>query len=57
MSTLGRPLLEPSKKKLSTVAVRLRPEERKLLEQAAHKQRQSLSVWVRNTLVNAASSV
>jgi uncharacterized protein (DUF1778 family) len=50
----GRPKLSESQKKDQITGVRLRGDERELLEKAASIQRQSLSNWIRATLLAAA---
>ena len=51
----GRPPLLEAEKKAQITGVRLRPEERTLLERAASKLDQNLSEWMRNVLVETAS--
>lgn len=45
-----------SEKKAQITGVRMRPEERALLERAASKSNQKLSEWMRNVLVESASA-
>ena len=52
----GRPPLLEADKKAQITGVRLRPEERTLLERAASKSDQKLSEWMRNVLVQTASN-
>jgi len=51
---LGRPPLLEAQKKGKITGVRLRDEERSLVEKAAEKSGQGLSEWMRKVLVNAA---
>ena len=51
----GRPSLPTAAKKGKIMGVRFRPAERTLLEEAAASQRQTLSAWMRETLLHAAS--
>ena len=43
------------RKKTQIVAVRLRAEERELLDRAAERSDKQLSEWIRETLISAAS--
>jgi uncharacterized protein (DUF1778 family) len=52
---LGRPALLESQRKAQITGVRLRPEERVLIESAADMSGQKLSEWIRNVLVAAAN--
>ncbi len=52
----GRPPLKESQKKAQIAGVRLRPEERSLLEKAAALHDQTLSTWMRNILVTSAAN-
>jgi len=51
---LGRPPLLKAQKKGKITGVRLREDERALVEQAAQNNGKRLSDWMRNVLVNAA---
>jgi uncharacterized protein (DUF1778 family) len=53
---LGRPPLKNAQKKVKLTALRLRSDERELLEKAAANRREKLSQWMRNVLVGAATS-
>lgn len=50
----GRPKLKNNEKKGQIMGVRLRSDERALVEKAAANQSQSLSDWIRNTLLTVA---
>jgi uncharacterized protein (DUF1778 family) len=52
---MGRPKLSANEKKGQITGVRLRSEERELLERAALGQKQKLSEWMRETLLSRAS--
>jgi uncharacterized protein (DUF1778 family) len=52
---LGRPTLSESEKKGQITGVRLRGEERKLLERAASHKSQTLSHWIREVLLSSAN--
>jgi uncharacterized protein (DUF1778 family) len=52
---LGRPKLSNGNKKAHITGVRLRAEERTLLERAASNQKKSLSDWIRETLLSRAA--
>jgi len=52
---LGRPKLSAKEKKGQITGVRLRTEERKLLEQAASSKCQKLSHWMREALLSQAA--
>lgn len=47
----GRPKLENQNKKDKIAGVRLRADERELLERAASRREQKLSEWMRETLI------
>jgi uncharacterized protein (DUF1778 family) len=51
---IGRPRLSTKEKKGQITGVRLRGEERLLLEKAAAKSSQKLSDWMRDTLLKRA---
>lgn len=51
----GRPKLADSAKKGQITGVRLRLEERNLLEKAAATKNQTLSGWIRDTLISSAN--
>jgi len=53
---IGRPTLKKEDRKGSIAGVRLRSEERALMEKAAAKKQEKLSKWMRKVLVNAAES-
>jgi len=53
---MGRPTLLTAQKKAQIAGVRLRPDERELLEKAAVKSGEKLSGWMRNVLVIAAEN-
>jgi uncharacterized protein (DUF1778 family) len=50
----GRPKLSDAEKKAQITGIRLKPDERRLLESAASSKKQNLSVWIRQTLMRAA---
>jgi uncharacterized protein (DUF1778 family) len=50
----GRPKLPAAAKKAQITGVRLRQNERELVEKAAARRSQSLSEWVRKTLISSA---
>lgn len=52
----GRPKLQDEQKKAKITGVRLRVEEREMLEKAAAAQKQSLSDWMRDTLLQRAAA-
>jgi len=52
---LGRPKLSDQEKKGQITGVRLRTEERELLEKAASISSQKLSEWMRETLLSRAA--
>ena len=51
----GRPTIQNTEKKAKITGVRLRDEERTLVELAASHKKQKLSVWMRNVLVSSAT--
>ena len=51
---IGRPKLTASEKKGQITGVRLCPDERDLLERAASFRKQTLSNWLRETVVSTA---
>jgi uncharacterized protein (DUF1778 family) len=51
---LGRPELSEGERKGKIAGVRLRPDERDLVERAASIRRQSLSDWMRGVLLSTA---
>jgi uncharacterized protein (DUF1778 family) len=50
----GRPTLEKAKKKNRIVGIRLRDEDRGLLEAAAKTTKKTLSDWIRDVLIEHA---
>jgi hypothetical protein len=52
---LGRPKMLSERKKTEVVVVRLRAEDRKLIEEAAERSSKGLSAWMRDSLISAAS--
>ena len=50
----GRPKLKNAEKKGRITGVRLRADERKLVEKAAAGQKKNLSEWIRATLLDGA---
>jgi hypothetical protein len=52
----GRPRIDGSQKKAQIAGVRLRAEERELLEKAACKRELKLSEWMRKVLVSSAKT-
>jgi uncharacterized protein (DUF1778 family) len=50
----GRPKLSDEAKKGQITGVRLRSDERELLEKAAATKNQTLSGWIRDTLISSA---
>jgi ATP-dependent DNA helicase RecG len=54
---LGRPKIEDSEKKERITGVRLRENERQMLERAASIQGKTLSAWIRTSLIENAESV
>ena len=53
---MGRPPMQNTEKKENITGVRLRGEERVLIQMAADASGKKLSEWMRNVLVAAASS-
>jgi uncharacterized protein (DUF1778 family) len=51
---LGRPKLRQGEKKAQIAGVRLRPDEREMVEKAASLQKKTLSEWMRSTLLSTA---
>jgi uncharacterized protein (DUF1778 family) len=51
---LGRPRLSKHEKKNQITGIRLRTEEREIVERAALRQSQRLSDWIRETLLSKA---
>jgi uncharacterized protein (DUF1778 family) len=51
---IGRPKLSSSQKKAEIAGVRLKPDERSLMEEAASQQNERLSEWMRKNLLSAA---
>lgn len=51
---MGRPKLPDEEKKAQITGVRLKSDERELVEKAANLQHKSLSEWIRETLVSCA---
>ena len=51
---IGRPTLKKEDRKAKITGMRLRGEERELMEKAAAKRNKKLSEWMRNALVSAA---
>src|ERR1035441_1674824 len=54
---LGRPKIEDSEKKERITGVRLREDERQILEKAASSQGKTLSAWIRSSLLENAESI
>jgi uncharacterized protein (DUF1778 family) len=52
---IGRPKLEKTEQKAQIIGVRLKNEERALIEKAASKSNKGLSAWTRETLLTAAA--
>jgi uncharacterized protein (DUF1778 family) len=50
---LGRPMLPKGEAKASIMPIRLSPEDRKRIEKAAKASNQTISQWVRSTLIAA----
>lgn len=51
---LGRPKLPEKEKKGQMTGVRLRQDERELIEKAAASKKQTFSGWIRETLISSA---
>jgi uncharacterized protein (DUF1778 family) len=51
---MGRPKLKKSAQKSEMIGIRLKSDERGLVEKAAAKAKQRLSSWTRETLLTAA---
>jgi uncharacterized protein (DUF1778 family) len=51
---MGRPKLKKSEQKAEMIGIRLKSDERGLVEKAAAKSKQRLSEWTRKTLLTAA---
>jgi uncharacterized protein (DUF1778 family) len=52
---LGRPKLTDKEKKGKMTGVRLRQDERELIEKAAASKKQTFSGWIRATLITSAT--
>ncbi len=53
---MGRPKMAKAERKVKITGVRLKSDERDLVERAAAKKEQTLSEWVRETLVTTAEN-
>ena len=51
---MGRPRLKKSEQKAQMIGIRLKSDERNLVEKAAAKSKQKLSEWTRTALISAA---
>jgi uncharacterized protein (DUF1778 family) len=51
---MGRPKLKKADQKAKTIGIRLKSDERSLVEKAAAKSKQGLSDWARNVLISSA---
>jgi uncharacterized protein (DUF1778 family) len=53
---MGRPKIKKSEQKTEMIGIRLKSQERNLVEKAAEKSKQRLSEWTRSVLISSAKS-